>query len=549
MTKKTEPEKKKKKFVIYTRCSTDEQAQGDFTTLDAQAYHCRNMLDAFGYKLADIGEKGIVKDDGYSGKDLKRPGIKMLLESIEKKRPFDGIIFFRLDRLTRNPRDLYSLIDLFRDKNVEFVSVRENLDSSTAIGRVVIGILGLLSAFERELTGERVKASAIAKIKQGKRIGGKTPLGYKLVPNGEPLSNGRQPKKVVLDKNIASHLHIVWEMAAENRSLTAIAHELARRGITTSNGKYWRRQGLSLIVKNPFYKGYLKYDGEIYKGEHKPIVDEKLWEKANKVLKARLPGHNFQPKPKQYAFLLSGLLVCDECGSHLICCHAGGRDNKKFFYYECPRSRQRLGCTLKRISATAFDKALINYLKRASQDQEIITRAIGSAILEAQDKLDTINKKIKECEAKLGAGKFETQKLLELAMEGTVPQGKTFKERMAKIEVETGRIEVKLDRLQAEQRITQANASSGEFLHQNIRFAIQSIDKVSADTQKSFIRALIKNIVVYETKIALNMFVSGPIETNSLIAAGTQKGERLTQKDEALSPDESVSPSCQVWGG
>ncbi|PJF33584.1 MAG: hypothetical protein CUN57_01765, partial [Phototrophicales bacterium] len=94
----------KKRFVIYTRCSTDDQAQGDFTTLDAQAHHCKNMLDAFGYELADIGKKGVVNDDGFSGKDLNRPGIQMILENV-KKGNYDGIIFFRLDRLTRNPRD------------------------------------------------------------------------------------------------------------------------------------------------------------------------------------------------------------------------------------------------------------------------------------------------------------------------------------------------------------------------------------------------------------------------------------------------------------
>ncbi|MFH1665902.1 MAG: recombinase family protein, partial [Candidatus Omnitrophota bacterium] len=197
--------KEKKRFVIYTRCSTDDQAQGDFTTLDAQAHHCKNMLDAFGYELADIGKNGIVNDDGYSGKDLNRPGIQTILSQVKKKshinekRPFDGIIFFRLDRLTRNPRDLYSLIDTFRDSDIDFISVRENLDSSTAIGRVVIGILGLLSAFERELTGERVKASAIARVRQGKWVGGFLCYGYKLIKDGDPLPNGRQPHKVVLD--------------------------------------------------------------------------------------------------------------------------------------------------------------------------------------------------------------------------------------------------------------------------------------------------------------------------------------------------------------
>ena len=151
-------EKKRKKFVIYTRCSTDDQAKGDFTTLDAQAHHCRNMLEAFGYELADFGYKGIVNDDGYSGKDLNRPGIQSILKDIQAKKSFDGIIFFRLDRLTRNPRDLYGMIDTFKTEDIAFLSVRENLDSTTAIGRVVIGIIGLLSAFERELTGERVKA-------------------------------------------------------------------------------------------------------------------------------------------------------------------------------------------------------------------------------------------------------------------------------------------------------------------------------------------------------------------------------------------------------
>ena len=96
----------KKRFVIYTRCSTDDQAQGEYTTLDAQAHHCQNMLDAFGYERADFGKKGIINEDGFSGKDLNRPGIQSILKSVNKEKRFDGIIFFRLDRLTRNPRDL-----------------------------------------------------------------------------------------------------------------------------------------------------------------------------------------------------------------------------------------------------------------------------------------------------------------------------------------------------------------------------------------------------------------------------------------------------------
>ena len=543
----------KKRFVIYTRCSTDEQAQGDFTTLDAQAYHCKNMLDAFGYELADIGKDGIINDDGYSGKDLNRPGIQSILENINKDRSFDGIIFFRLDRLTRNPRDLYSMIDMFRDNEVEFISVRENLDSSTAIGRVVIGILGLLSAFERELTGERVKASALARVRQGKRVGCRTPIGYKLIPDGERLDNGKQPHKIVPNEKVAPHLKIIWEMTAAHKSLPEIGKELEKRGIFSPTGKQWRRQGLAHVIRNPFYKGYVQYAGEIHKGSQEPLVDETLWNKANQIITSRIPGHRFTTKPRQYEFLLSGIVTCGKCGSHLICCHAGGRNNKKFFYYECTRSRQKMGCDQTRISATAFDSAVIEYFRKASEDQEIITKAIGNAIMESQVKLEQIDKKLADKEDEFNTIKHESEKLLELAMNGTVDNGgSTFKSKMSALEAKMTRIQGELSKLQAQKRVAQMNAHSGEFLHHNIRFCLEHLDKIPEDAQRNLLKALIKNIEVFEDKIALNMYISEPIEgllPNTEFLENALKAQNPTENGEVMASNPLISPGGQKWGG
>jgi site-specific DNA recombinase len=509
------------------------------------------MLDAFGYELADIGKKGIMNDDGFSGKDLNRPGIQKILEDVNKKRrSFDGIIFFRLDRLTRNPRDLYSLIDLFRDNDIDFISVRENLDSSTAIGRVVIGILGLLSAFERELTGERVKASAIARVRQGRWVGGRLPYGYKLVDNGARLPNGTQPHKIMLDEDVAPRLKLAWELAADNKSLTAIGLELQKRGLLTSTGKAWRRQALSHLIKNPFYKGYIQYSDEMHKGTQDIIVDEKLWERANRILTAKLPGHNFVPKAKEYIYLLAGLLKCGDCGSHMMCNFSAGRGKRKFFYYECNRAKQSLGCANKRISATVFDNAVIDYFKRASKDQEIITKAIGNAILESQIKLESLGTKTKEKEEQLNALRHESKKLLDLAMDGTISQGSTFKEKMTALETEIARVEAELSKLQAQKRIAQMNAHSGEFLHHNLSFAMQYLDKAPVEAQKSLIRALIKDIVIYEDKIAVNMFISEPIQDilpSTLPEMTPQKVKRPTQMSEALTGNHPVSDSRPNW--
>lgn len=553
----------KKRYVIYTRCSTDDQAQGDFTTLDVQAYHCKNMLDAFGHELTDIGEKGVINDDGYSGKDLNRPGIQTILSQVKKKtqanedRPFDGIIFFRLDRLTRNPRDLYALIDLFRAKDIAFVSVRENLDSSTAIGRVVIGILGLLSAFERELTGERVKASALARVRQGKWTGGSLPYGYKLVKNGDPLPNGHQPKKIVLDEKVAPYLKILWEMAADNRSLTKIGNELHNLGIMTKTGKKWRRQCLARIIKNPFYKGCLQYDGEVHKGTHPAIVDAKLWKKANKVLIARLPGHNFVPTPRQYVYLLSGIIKCGKCGSHMVCNFSGGRGYKRFFYYECSRAKQSLGCSNARMSATTFDQALIDYFKRASNNEDIITKALGDAILESQVKLEEIEKSLNGKQKKLNDYKEQANKLLELVINNNIAKGSTYKIKMEEIETEIVELESNIAKLMAQKKITHMSAHSSEFLHSNIKFAMQYIDKVPPEVQKTLIQALIRDIIVYDDKMAINLYIEQSLEQSFpsiMPPIPTEKpsknGKRpipILNQDEALTASSPVSASCQQW--
>lgn len=230
----------KKRFIIYTRCSTDDQARGEFTTLDAQQLHCKNMLEALGYEFVRTE-----RDDGYSGKDLKRPGIQKIL---------------------------YSLIDLFKENDVEFVSVRENLDSSTAVGRIIIGMIGLLSSFEREMIGERVSASAHARVQQGLWPGSRLAHGYKRIPNGQPLPNGRQPKKIVPDEEVAPVIKRIFEMAANNRSLLMIGKTLQDDRIKSARGIYWRPQSILMIIRNPFYKGYISWNDKIYPGQHAPII-------------------------------------------------------------------------------------------------------------------------------------------------------------------------------------------------------------------------------------------------------------------------------------
>lgn len=503
-------ESAKKRFVIYTRCSTDEQAQGDFTTLDAQAHHCKNMLEAMGYELVRT-----VKDDGFSGKDLNRPGIQSVLKELgirNQKRTFDGIIFFRLDRLTRNPRDLYGLIDLFKENETDFISVRENLDSSSALGRVVIGIIGLLSAFERELTGERVKASGLARVRQGKWIGGPLPFGYKLVDDGKPLPNGRQPHKIVVDPEIGPKLKPIWQMAADNKSLGIIAKELGRQGLKGPKGKPFWRQTVLKILSSRFYLGYVTWAKETHKGRHEAIIDKETWEKANKTIGKNLPGHRFAPQPKVYIYLLESLLRCGKCGSFMVNTSSRGQNGQKFPYYICSRKNQSLGCDAERLNASVFDNALIDYFRRSSYDQRLIIKAIERAVSEARVKLSTAEKEIEKLEGKLRESQDAAEKLVDLGLRGGIGNSSAYKARMEKIEEEIKEAETQLDYLRAKKKVAEMSANSGTFLHSRVVFAMARFNETSPEAQKTLFKSLIKEIVVHDERIELKMFIEQPLE-------------------------------------
>ena len=505
-------DKKRKRFVIYTRCSTDDQAQGDFTTLDAQAHHCKNMMDAFGYELANFGDNGIINDDGYSGKDLNRPGIQAILKDIQKNKSFDGIVFFRLDRLTRNPRDLYGMIDLFKANEVDLLSVRENLDSSTAIGRVVIGIIGLLSAFERELTGERVKASAIARARQGRWVAGKPPFGYKQVKDGAPLPNGRQPHKIEIDETIAPHLRRIFELASDNKTLSEIGNILIRNEVPTAKKMLWRKQTVAKIIKNPFYKGMITYAGETHKGNHAAIVEETVWDKANRVISANLPGHRFMKTLKDYSNRLKGLLRCGKCGSSFVCTIAHSHTGNIFYYYECSRARQKLGCDTKRISATAFDEAVISFFRRASKDQEIIVRAMGNAVKDNASKIDIYDKEIRILKKNLAKAKEGAEKLLKLAMGKVVSKGVTYSEQMNAFEKEITVLDDKLSKAVARRRAADMAIHSSEYLYSNLRFAMAHLDEAPPEAQITLLQALIKCIEVHEDHVIMRMYIGEPFD-------------------------------------
>lgn len=173
----------KLKCAIYTRVSTDNQAEVEFNSCEAQGIKIRSFIKS--QENMEIFK--VYSDLGYTGANLNRPALIELFNDI-KQNKINLVISYKIDRLTRSPKDFYQLIELFEKHNVDFFSVTERFDTSTPSGRLLRNIMLTFAQFERELTSERTKDKMLERANKGMWNGGIAPYGYKpKIKNSSPI--------------------------------------------------------------------------------------------------------------------------------------------------------------------------------------------------------------------------------------------------------------------------------------------------------------------------------------------------------------------------
>lgn len=265
-----------KKVAIYVRVSTEDQAKEGFS-LDSQLEKLRSYCKARGWEIA-----GEYIDDGYSGRDVRRPAYQKMMNEMDK---WDILLVMKMDRIHRNSKNFMLMMEELRKKNKEFVSMTESLDTSTAMGRFVMDIIQRIAQLESEQIGERVYDGMRQKAKQGAGLlGSPAPFGYeydggKLVGKGEELRVARR----------------IFEMYINGMGMKDIADELNRQGIKTKKGGKWDRKTISRILSNPVYCGLIEWENFIFEGEHKAIVSIEEFNKVQvrKASRAKRKGKIF----------------------------------------------------------------------------------------------------------------------------------------------------------------------------------------------------------------------------------------------------------------
>jgi site-specific DNA recombinase len=301
---------KKLRCAVYTRKSTEEGLDQEFNSLDAQ----REACVAFVASQAGLGWRLIADhydDGGISGGTMERPALKRLLQDI-RDRKVDVVVVYKIDRLTRSLIDFSKIVEVFDANDVSFVSVTQQFNTTTSMGRLTLNVLLSFAQFEREVTAERIRDKIAASRKKGIWMGGTVPMGYRAVD-----------RKLVIDGEAAIDIRRIFSRYLALKSVPLLVDELNGQSGADADSATSSRQlhqpstrgKLYHLLSNVVYIGKARHKDRIYDGEHEAIIDEETFAAAGALLKAQTPNRRGGPRAASQ-HLLTGLLF-DETGDRL----------------------------------------------------------------------------------------------------------------------------------------------------------------------------------------------------------------------------------------
>lgn len=311
---------------VYTRKSSEEGLEQDFNSLHAQ----REASEAFIKSQKHEGWQLIrtaYDDGGYSGGTMNRPALQLLIQDIEAGK-IDVIVVYKVDRLSRSLHDFAKMVEVFDKRCVSFVSVTQQFNTTSSMGRLTLNVLLSFAQFEREVTGERIRDKISASKKKGMWMGGYAPLGYDIVE-----------KKLVINQAEAKTIRYIFARYLELDGVRQLCEDLRTNGIYSKTrdsdsrpgGMAFSRGALYHLLSNPLYAGKIRFKGACHAGQHEGIIEPQLWNQVQQRLVSNRAGIIEQSR-KTEAGSLSGKLFDATTGEALVIVHAN-KKGRRYRYY------------------------------------------------------------------------------------------------------------------------------------------------------------------------------------------------------------------------
>ena len=322
---------KRLRCAIYTRKSSDEGLEQEFNSLHAQREACEAFITSQRHEGWHV-LSAHYDDGGFSGGTMDRPALQRLLADIGAGK-VDVVVVYKIDRLTRSLFDFAKIVEAFDAKGVSFVSITQQFNTTTSMGRLTLNVLLSFAQFEREVIAERVRDKIAASKQKGMWMGGTVPLGYDAVN-----------RKLRINSEEAKTVRLLFELYLKLGSVRRLEEECKRLGLRTKlrtlldgrqcGGTAFSRGHLYLIISNPIYIGRIPHKGNSYEGEHEAIIDAETWDKVQAQL-AMNAGRKRGRASSKHPSLLAGLLFTAE-GVPFTPSHAVNHGRRYRYYVERP---------------------------------------------------------------------------------------------------------------------------------------------------------------------------------------------------------------------
>ncbi|WP_372718053.1 recombinase family protein [Novipirellula sp.] len=372
---------------IYTRKSTEDGLEQEFNSLDAQRDAGEALI------ASQIGEgweclPTKYDDGGYTGGNLDRPAMQRLMADIDAGK-IDCVVVYKVDRLSRSLMDFSRVMEKFDARGVAFVSVTQQFNTASSMGRLILNVLLSFAQFEREMISERTRDKIAAARRRGKWSGGMPLLGYNVIDT-----------KLVVIPEEAERVRQIFGLYLQHDSLLDTANELNDRGWRTKRwttkkgtqrgGKHFDKTNLHTLLTNSTYIGQIRYRDEVHNGEHQAIVDDALFNTVQKRLRKNGRGGHEKAR-NQHGALLRGVLRCKSCDRSMIH-NSSTKRNRRYRYYVCGGAQKRghATCPAPSIPADQIETFVIGEIKAIATDQDLIADIYEQSQAKVKVKLDEL---------------------------------------------------------------------------------------------------------------------------------------------------------------
>ena len=522
------------KFAIYSRKSV---YTGKGESIENQIELCKQYIFSK-FPAAKDESLVIYEDEGFSGKNLDRPQYQQLFLDIQQKK-FDCLVCYRLDRISRNVGDFAAVIEVLNSLDISFISIKENFDTTTPMGKAMLYIASVFAQLERETIAERVRDNMLLLARTGRWLGGSTPTGYTAKKIQKTDMGGKTKTSCILTEHPEEIIIIdtVFNKFLELRSISGVSKHLIAQDIKSRSGKIYSLIGIKDILQNPVYctadadaltyfknkncevcfevsdccdRGILSYNKRDYKkksaprlsmvhwiiaiGKHKGRISGEKWVAAQALLQNEKPnGEKLSKMHNDYA-LLSGLIVCGTCGSKMFAKPYSGK--KGAFSYIC-NYKLRGGCALcgcenleGRQTDALVSQFLSDYLKPSPDLCEYLKKLKTTTSAQIENPILHIDAKIKKITAEMDNLVFT---LSQTDLTNTLVT--RVNERIIQLEQQISALNAEKNRIENEQLLHQHSSNmKADKLYDFLTSFTQSFNNLIIQDKRALLKTIIQKL-------------------------------------------------------